>query len=263
VGVVRAPYPPRIVVVLIVVAAAAILFAVERLVPGRRFPLVRGWYWRVLLLNAVQVLVIYTLGAAHDRWLMQHRPWSADGLGIVGGAVVGYLAITFVYYFWHRARHESNWLWRLFHQVHHSPQRIEVLTSFYKHPLEIAANSLLSSAILYLGVGLAPEPAAIAVMMTGLAELFYHWNIRTPRWVGFVIQRPESHCLHHELGVHTRNFADLPVWDMIFGTFENPPSFEGRCGFADEREARLVEMLHFGDVHAARVRVPERQERTP
>ncbi len=239
-------------VVAVVVLVALVLIAVERLRPGRRFPRVRGWYWRLALLNAVQVAVIYTLGAAHDRWLVERRPWSADGLGPVGGAIVGYLAITLVYYFWHRARHESHWLWRLMHQVHHSPQRIEVLTSFYKHPLEIAANSLLSSAILYLGVGLAPEPAALAVLMTGLAELFYHWNVRTPRWVGYLIQRPESHCLHHEMGVHSRNFADLPVWDILFGTFENPRAFDGRCGFADDRERRLGAMLAFEDVHAPR-----------
>lgn len=239
-------------VVLIVVAVALLLFVVERRAPGRRFPLVRGWYARVLALNAFQMAVIFTLGAAHDRWLVRHRFWSADGLGLVGGALVGYLAITLVYYFWHRARHESRILWRLMHQVHHSPRRIEVLTSFYKHPLEIAANSLLSSAILYLGVGLAPAAATLAVVLTGLAELFYHWNVRTPRWLGYVVQRPESHCLHHELGVHSRNYADLPVWDMLFGTFENPERFEGECGFAEERERNLGAMLAFSDVHAER-----------
>ena len=49
-----------------------------------------------------------------------------------------------------------------FHQVHHSPQRIEIITSFYKHPFEILANSVLSSAILYLLVGVGPEAGARA-----------------------------------------------------------------------------------------------------
>ena len=61
-------------------------------------------------------------------------------LGRTGGAIVGYLVITFVYYWWHRARHEVPILWRCFHQVHHSPQRIEIITSFYKHPVEIACQ---------------------------------------------------------------------------------------------------------------------------
>jgi sterol desaturase/sphingolipid hydroxylase (fatty acid hydroxylase superfamily) len=90
--------------------------------------------------------------------MARHRLWSADKLGTVGGALVGYLVVTFIYYWWHRWRHESSFLWRWIHQVHHSPQRIEVITSFYKHPLEILVNSALSSVILYLGVGLSHGP---------------------------------------------------------------------------------------------------------
>ena len=39
-----------------------------------------------------------------DRWLIEHRLWSADALGVSGGAIIGYLTITFVYYWWHRWR---------------------------------------------------------------------------------------------------------------------------------------------------------------
>ena len=46
------------------------------------------------------------------------------------GALLGYLTITFVYYWWHRARHEHPWLWRYLHQIHHSPARLEIVTSF-------------------------------------------------------------------------------------------------------------------------------------
>ncbi len=60
---------------------------------------------------------------------------------------------TFVFYWWHRARHECDILWRVLHQIHHSATRIEMLTSFYKHPLEIVLNSLLSSTIIFVLVG--------------------------------------------------------------------------------------------------------------
>ena len=181
---------------------------------------------------------------------MRHRPWSADALGEVRGAIVGYLAITFVYYWWHRWRHSIRLLWRWFHQVHHSPQRIEIITSFYKHPVEIVSNSLLSSVIVYLGVGLSPTAAVHAVLLTGLAELFYHWNVPTPYWLGFLFQRPESHCIHHQEGVHSFNYADLPMWDMLFGTFKNPRHWEETCGFGPDGEHRLPEMLRGVDVNA-------------
>jgi sterol desaturase/sphingolipid hydroxylase (fatty acid hydroxylase superfamily) len=228
---------------LVVLAAAFVMILWESVSPGRSWPKVAGWWVRALALNAAQLAVVLVAPHLWDGWMLRHRPWSAAMLGVPGGAVVGYVVITFVYYWWHRWRHEVGVLWRWLHQVHHSPQRIEVITSFYKHPLELIANGLLSSAIVYLLVGLDVAPAAHAVLLTGLAELFYHWNVRTPRWIGFLAQRPESHCIHHEWGVHAANYADLPVWDMLFGTFENPRAWDARCGFGEAGERRLGEML--------------------
>ena len=96
----------------------------------------------------------------------------------------GYFVITFVYYWWHRARHEIPFLWQWLHQIHHSACSIEVLTSFYKHPVEISstASSRPRSSISLLGLDAAS--ASLAVLLAGIAELFYHWNVRTPRWLG-------------------------------------------------------------------------------
>lgn len=126
---------------------------------------------------------------------------------------------------------------------------MEILASFYKHPLEILINGLLSSAIVYFACGLGRDAATLAVTLTGVAELVYHWNVRTPYWLGFVFQRPESHCVHHQLGHHTQNFADLPLWDLLFGTFQNPRVWKGETGFGGGRQRRLVEMLYFVDVN--------------
>jgi sterol desaturase/sphingolipid hydroxylase (fatty acid hydroxylase superfamily) len=234
---------------LAVLAAALVMIAVEQMHPGRRWPMVQGWVPRALLLSVAQAAAVFVTGLTWDRWFPQSRIWDASGLGVVTGAAIGYLAITFVYYWWHRARHEIPVIWRWLHQVHHSPQRIEVITSFYKHPLEQIANGALSSCVLFGLVGLDPAAAALAVTFTGLAELFYHWNVRTPYWLGFLIQRPESHCLHHRTGSHRSNYADLPLWDMLFGTFENPRHLEATCGFGPEREARLGAMLLGRDLY--------------
>ncbi|MGH7307527.1 MAG: sterol desaturase family protein [Candidatus Rokuibacteriota bacterium] len=236
---------------LVVVCVAGVMIVCERMRPGRSWPQVAGWWVRALALNAAQVGAVFLAGVAWDGWMLSHRPWSADSLGAVPGALLGYVVITFVYYWWHRWRHECSLLWRWFHQVHHSPQRIEVVTSFYKHPLELVANGLLSSAIVYLVVGLGPAAASYAVMLTGLAELFYHWNVRTPHWLGWIIQRPESHCIHHQAGVHAYNYADLPLWDALFGTFRNPHAFDDRCGFGPD-ECHLGTMLRGVDLARAR-----------
>ena len=78
--------------------------------------------------------------------------------------------------------------------------------------------------------------------------MFQHANIHTPRWLGYVIQRPESHSVHHERGWHRSNYSDLPLWDIVFGTFENPPTFEGEAGFYDGASSRVLPMLFGRDV---------------
>lgn len=228
----------------VVAAIALLMIGVERIWPGSHLPVRDGFWMRAWVASAVQAGCVFMAGALWDGPMQAHRHRALDGLGVIGGAAVGYLVVTFVYYFWHRARHASPLLWRLFHQLHHSPARIEVVTSFYKHPLEMLINGVLSSAILYLGCGLGPEAASLAVLATGLAELFYHWNVRTPYWLGYLVQRPESHRVHHERGRHGGNFSDLPLWDMLFGTFHNPrPGHVVECGFEPARERRLVAML--------------------
>lgn len=229
--------------VLVVLVFAAMMVTIERFFPGRLWPQVAGWIPRALALNGFQIIAVFAVGLTWDRWFPQFRLWDASSLGVVGGALAGYLAITFVYYWWHRARHEIPFLWRWLHQVHHSPRRIEIITSFYKHPFEILANGMLSSFVLFVLVGVSPEAGAMAVTLTGVAELFYHWNVRTPYWLGFFVQRPESHCIHHKAGWHRQNFADLPLWDMLFGTFHNPTDSEFVCGFTPAREQRVLSML--------------------
>lgn len=230
---------------------AALMFIVETLQPGREFPKVAGWWGRALLLNGVQVASVLVAGMTWDRWMPGRSLWSLSGFSTAVQAVIGYLVITFIYYWWHRFRHDSSFLWRWFHQVHHSPQRLEIITSFYKHPIEIFANSILSSAIMFMLCGLTVEAAGLAVLATGLAELFYHWNVRTPYWLGFVFQRPESHCVHHQMHKHHRNYADLPLWDMLFGTFHNPRVWEAECGFVENRELELGAMLAGRDVNSS------------
>ncbi len=44
--------------------------------------------------------------------------------------------------------------------------------------------------------GLAPEAAFLAVAWQAFSGVFQHGNIRTPTWLGYLIQRPEAHAVH-------------------------------------------------------------------
>jgi sterol desaturase/sphingolipid hydroxylase (fatty acid hydroxylase superfamily) len=56
------------------------------------------------------------------------------------------------------------------------------------------------------------------------------------------------HAIHHERDAHSGNYCDLPVIDMIFGTYRNPEAFEGAAGFYDGASSRVVDMLLGRDV---------------
>lgn len=236
-----------LVTILIVFAAC---FVLERLQPGWRLPHVRTWPLRVLLVNAVQLGVVLLAGVTWERWLSSGSLLHLSRhLGPVAGGMLAYFIATFVFYWWHRVRHESDFLWRVFHQIHHSPRRIEVITSFYKHPVEMVVNSIIGSLLVYALLGLSPQAGAVYTLCTALGEFFYHTSVRTPRWVGWFFQRPEMHRIHHQHGRHRNNYGDIVWWDWLFGTYENPATFDHTCGFDADKEERLPAMLAWRDVH--------------
>lgn len=246
---------------IIIFAVFVFCFALERFRPGWKLPAVRTWPLRVLLVNGVQLGVVLLAGATWERWLSSASLFRlSDHVSTAVGGLLAYFVATFVFYWWHRARHEVDWLWRLFHQIHHSPQRLEVITSFYKHPGEMVANSIIGSLLVYTTLGLSPEAGAVYTLCTALGEFFYHTNVRTPHWIGYVFQRPEMHRIHHEYGRHKNNYGDFPCWDMLFGTYDNPPRWDAHCGFDPQREELLLDMLAYHDVHGAACD-PEQQHR--
>jgi sterol desaturase/sphingolipid hydroxylase (fatty acid hydroxylase superfamily) len=237
-------------VALLVLAIAVFFFAAERLFPGRALPNSPGWYVRAVLLNLAQFGVVMLAGVSWDIWFRHlslfdvSRAMSAPAQGLLAWFIG-----TFVFYWWHRARHESDFLWRTLHQIHHSAARIEILTAFYKHPVEMAANPIIIGFVLFALLGATPEAAAWFNLFAATGELFYHSNLKTPRWVGYFMQRPEHHSIHHEYGVHRFNYGDITWWDRLFGTFRDTDAFAARCGFGDGREQRIGEMLVFRDVN--------------
>jgi len=233
----------------LIVAATLAFFIAERVRPGRELPHVRGWHLRAVLMNLMQLALIGAGGLLWNRFFREHALlklgyWSSP---MAEGAFYWFIG-TFVFYWWHRLRHADGF-WLVLHQVHHSPSRIELLTSFYKHPLEIAADSILTGFLIYGVFGGSALAGAWTSFFGAVGEYFYHSNIRTPQWLGWIIQRPEHHAIHHQLGVHNYNFGDLTIWDRMFGTFRDAEGFAQRCGFPGRHEERLADMLAFRDVY--------------
>jgi len=113
----------------------------------------------------------------------------------------------------------------------------------------MVCNSIIGSLLVYTTLGLGLKAGAVYTFCTAAGEFFYHTNVRTPRWIGYVFQRPEMHRIHHEYARHQNNYGDIVWWDMLFGTYENPAEFDSSCGFDNEKEQRLFAMLKLTDVH--------------
>lgn len=231
---------------LLVGAAAS---ALERLRPGTLLPKVSGWKPRAAAFVALELAAVF---GVVFLWFVLVEPSS---LCVLGDAPLwlqvsaNWLLSTFVFYWWHRVRHDNDRLWRWTHQLHHSPQRIETITTFYKHPFEVIADTLLNLTLSFAILGVSFEAFLLHTSCIACSQFFVHMNVATPHWIGYFVQRPEMHRVHHEALVHQSNYADLPLWDMLFGTFENPRHRPVECGFDSERERRVLDMLLMRDVH--------------
>lgn len=223
--------------------------AVDLVARARSFPDVR--YWR---LKGAAFMLLYFAAATYaplmwDAWLGQHQLVDGSALPLWAQILFGFLLLESGVYAWHRTMHNTPFLWRWFHQMHHSAERVDIWDAFYFHPFDVLGFAFIGSLLLVLGFGITAEAAIVVNVAATFCSMFQHANIKTPRWLGYLITRPESHSLHHERSVHARNYGDIPIFDMIFRTFENPREFNGEVGFYEGGSKRIGAML-FGKVIA-------------
>jgi len=225
-------------------AVALLLIELEHISPAREIKKEQSWYMRAVFINALVLGVYFAFDNVWNHYFHAGSIFTLGNvLSPVWGALLGYFIFTFVVYWWHRLRHASSWVWRVFHQLHHSPKRIETLTAYYIHPLDMLANLMISNTILFVLLGLNLEGAAWYTFITGVAGFLIHANINMPRKVGYVFQTPKMHRLHHKSGHHAQNYSDIVWWDMLFGTYSNPKEEVVKCGFSAEEEKNIFTML--------------------
>jgi sterol desaturase/sphingolipid hydroxylase (fatty acid hydroxylase superfamily) len=234
---------------LLVPVTFVVFLVTERLFPRRQYPPVRFWnligFVCLIMTGLIATLMPMLLPASWTR----HHLFDLSGLSLISGVIVAYPLAALGSALLHRAFHEFHPLWLLGHQLHHSPRRLDIPGSVFFHPFDIALQTLPATLVSVFLLGLDPMSASAVGFVSAFYGMFQHWNVRTPRWIGYIIQRPESHGLHHELGIHGRNYSDFPLWDMLMGTFVNPDTFDGEVGFAGDAPDHIGAMLLFRDVN--------------
>lgn len=231
-----------------IVAVYAVLILWEAFFPARQLVNIR--FWKV---KGIAVFIFYFLLSSYlpvfiNPFFEQYRILDVSVLGTVTGATFGVLLYEFGVFLWHRQMHNSDFLWKTFHQMHHSAERLDTYGAFFFSPLDMIGWTVLSSICFSLIIGLNPQAITATLLIVNFLSIFQHANINTPRWLGYIVQRPESHTIHHAKNIHGSNYSDLPLFDMLFGTFQNPESYTHETGFYEGASGRMKDMLLFKDV---------------
>jgi ornithine lipid hydroxylase len=141
------------------------------------------------------------------------------------------------HYWGHRWMHTSKVGWAL-HAVHHSSERLYILSSARSHPLNVFTIYLASTAPLIL-LGASGEVLALFSLVNGVNGLLQHANIDLR--VGplhWVFATADLHRFHHSTDHkegHTNFGGNLILWDVVFGTRYLPNERHGpaRVGLPD------------------------------
>ncbi len=233
---------------LIILGIYSLLILWEAYAPARPLPFVKYWKIKGLTFFILFFYVASYLPLITDPYLIQFQLIDLSFLGTLPGALVGLIIYELGLYFYHITMHKVNFLWRTFHQLHHSAERLDTFGALFHSPLDMVGFTLTGSLCLSLLVGLSPASITIVLLIVNFLAFFQHANIQTPRWIGYIIQRPESHSIHHGRAIHQYNYADLPLIDIFFGTFRNPKTYQQETGFYDGASSRIIDMLKFRDV---------------
>lgn len=150
------------------------------------------------------------------------------GLPVWLHALLAILLLDVWTYWWHRANHEIQFLWR-FHRMHHSDPWMDVTTARRFHPGEILFSSLLRLPLIFL-LGIHLRELLLYGVLMGVVVDFHHANIALPeqldRFLRTLIVTPAMHKVHHS---HLQPETDsnytslLSVWDRLFGSFRLRP----------------------------------------
>jgi sterol desaturase/sphingolipid hydroxylase (fatty acid hydroxylase superfamily) len=208
--------------------AAALIELAWRLRTGRGYDRADAWatariaagHFLVSAFNAFLIALVFT---QVSRLMLVH--WPLDDWRTWA---VGFVAVEFAYYWFHRLSHEIRWAWAT-HVVHHSVEELTLLSS-----LRLGWTNIFSLAwLVYVPVVLAGFDFRLLLVILGI-DLQYQFFLHTeaPIRLGpleWVLNTPAHHRVHHACDEPylDKNYGGmLIVFDRVFGTFAQAPARE-------------------------------------
>jgi sterol desaturase/sphingolipid hydroxylase (fatty acid hydroxylase superfamily) len=153
--------------------------------------------------------------------------------------VLYWVVFDFGYWFAHWLMHRIPMLWE-FHKVHHSAEVLTPLTEFRQHPVELFLFPLCTGTVVGVVFGasehlLGAEQQGLTLVWINIVLFAYNMSLLHLRhshvwipvrgWLGYVVQSPAHHQIHHSTDPKhfNKNLGfGLSLWDAAFRTLYIP-----------------------------------------
>lgn len=153
-------------------------------------------------------------------FILRHAPFKLFSNSL-SGWVFAFVAVDFVYYWFHRACHEVSVLWAA-HSVHHSSEEYNLAVALRQSSVQSVFNAIFFYPLAAFGLELQTLLTCYSI------NLIYQFWIHTrmiDRLGPFerVFNTPSHHRVHHGQNPKycDRNHGGVfIVWDRLFGTFQ-------------------------------------------
>jgi sterol desaturase/sphingolipid hydroxylase (fatty acid hydroxylase superfamily) len=142
----------------------------------------------------------------------------------------------FLYWVLHYVGHYSRVFWAM-HVTHHSSEHFNLTTGFRSTVFEPLYRVFFYLPLAFMGFN--AIDILYAYLITQLYGNLVHtqYNIRLPKWYGYIFVTPSQHRVHHASNIPylDKNMGMVfIIWDRLFGTF---------------REENLPEPIKYGLTH--------------
>ncbi|XP_078441612.1 sphinganine C4-monooxygenase 1-like isoform X2 [Wolffia australiana] len=137
---------------------------------------------------------------------------------------VAMLVIDAWEYFSHRLMHESQFMFRNFHRIHHHLQVPYSYGAQYVHLVDAFVSQLVGSVVSVELSGMSAATSAVFFSLLAIKSVDDHcsrWFPRTNPFHRFFRNNVAFHCVHHQVQGFKYNYSTyfLPTWDVLLGTY--------------------------------------------
>ncbi len=154
--------------------------------------------------------------------IYQHSPFKGSIPYNILTMILLFLAVDFLYYWFHRLAHEISFLWGS-HVVHHQSEEYNLTVALRQAWVQGAF-----SWIFYLPLAVIGFDPGMFVTIASLQTLYQFWIHtkvidRMPGWYEYIFATPSHHRVHHGVNpkyIDKNHAGTLIIWDRMFGTFQ-------------------------------------------